>query len=74
MDEDCTIPQYKVVDWCDDSQGFEKAINLLALEGYEVVQFCTSTRRGDGFLYYTAIMVKRVSRLEVLVRDGKAVK
>jgi hypothetical protein len=73
MDEDFTIPQYKVVDWCADSEGFEKEINRLAVEGYEVVQFSTSTRSGDGYLYYTALMVKRVSRLEVLVKDGKAV-
>jgi len=41
MDEDCTIPQYKIIDWNDDAVGFEREINKLATEGYEVQQVST---------------------------------
>jgi hypothetical protein len=77
IDNDCTIPQYKVINWNDDCLGFEKVINELAIDGYEVQQISTC-RLGDdrsfGSISHTAIMVKRVSRLEVLVKEGKVVK
>ena len=70
MDEDCTIPQYEVVSYCEDLIGFQRRLNQLAAVGYEVSHFAVT---GSGTEYFTALMVKRVSRLEVLVKEGKVV-
>lgn len=71
MDKDCTIPQYLVVSYCDDINGFEKRLNELAQKGYEVSHYASIGHNGHET--YTAIMVRRASRLEVLVKDGKVV-